>query len=67
MKTDAKVYAMINDLSNSALNFLMCRHGLTVVDGPDMVAIVRNGYEAGTISGDEIISEWENDVDDEDA
>lgn len=65
VKTDAKVYAMIGDLSDYALNHLMCRHGLTVADGPSMPAIVRDAYEAGTISGDEIVAEWEDDEGDE--
>jgi hypothetical protein len=60
MKTDAKIYGMISDLSDSSLNHLMCRHGLTVADGADMVSIVRDAYEAGTISAEEIIDAWED-------
>lgn len=61
---DAKVYAMINDLTRPALVQLLENYGFAVYDSETSRTLreaVHANYEDGTISGDDIALAWDDD------
>lgn len=63
MRTDAKIYAMIDDLSRESLADLLnipveSRHLQT--SRKALAMDVRRGYESGQISESDIIDAWED-------
>ena len=58
-KTDAKVYAMIDDLHCDLVALLVIGAGLPAFNDPQSNRIRLQGlYEAGDVSGDDIIDAW---------
>lgn len=58
--TDAKVYAMIEDLSQQFAANLLAEHGISA-DADEANRLLREAYEAGDIAAHDIIFAWEDD------
>ena len=61
MNGDAKIYVMIGDLTRATLLHLLDT-GDTDASDSDLVRIVREQYESGSIPSEEIVAAWNDDT-----